>query len=100
MQRRLETSMKWSSTLFLIAFAAATFFSLAGCDKSDEKSGGPAEKAGATMGRAVDRAVEKAGPVMEKAGKALKEAGGKAKEEISEAVDKMRQGEKTSEDKK
>ncbi len=37
---------------------------------------------------------------MEKAGKALKEAGGKAKEEISEAVDKMRQGEKTSDDKK
>jgi hypothetical protein len=92
--------MERLSTFFLIAFATATFFSLAGCDKSDEKSGGPAEKAGATMGRAVDRAVEKAGPVMEKAGKALKEAGGKAKEEISEAVDKMRQGEKTSDDKK
>ena len=92
--------MKRLSTLFLIAFAAATFFSLGGCDKSDEKSGGPAEKAGATMGRAVDQAVEKAGPVMEKAGKALKEAGGKAKEEISEAIEKMRQGEKTSDDKK
>jgi uncharacterized lipoprotein YehR (DUF1307 family) len=92
--------MKRLSTLFLIAFAAATFFSLGGCDKSDEKSGGPAEKAGATMGRAVDRAVEKAGPVMEKAGKALKEAGGKAKEDISEAIQNMRQGEKTSDDKK
>jgi hypothetical protein len=92
--------MKRLSTLFLIAFAAATFFSLGGCDKSDEKSGGPAEKAGATMGRAVDQAVEKAGPVMEKAGKALKEAGGKAKEEISEAIENMRQGEKTSDDKK
>ena len=92
--------MKRLSTLFLIAFAAATFFSLGGCDKSDEKSGGPAEKAGATMGRAVDQAVEKAGPVMEKAGKALKEAGGKAKEEISEAIENMRQGEKTADDKK
>jgi uncharacterized lipoprotein YehR (DUF1307 family) len=92
--------MKRLSTLFLIAFAAATFFSLGGCDKSDEKSGGPAEKAGATMGRAVDQAVEKAGPVMEKAGKALKEAGGKAKEDISEAIQNMRQGEKTSDDKK
>jgi len=92
--------MKRLSTLFLIAFAAATFFSLGGCDKSDEKSGGPAEKAGATMGRAVDQPVEKAGPVMEKAGKALKEAGGKAKEEISEAIENMRQGEKTSDDKK
>jgi uncharacterized lipoprotein YehR (DUF1307 family) len=83
--------MERLSTLFLIAFAAVSFFSLAGCDKSDEKSGGPAEKAGATMGRAVDRAVEKAGPVME--------------EEISEAIDNMRQGadkssEKTSDDKK
>ena len=92
--------MERLSTFFLIAFAAASFFSLAGCDKSDEKSGGPAEKAGATMGRAVDQAVEKAGPVMEKAGKALKEAGGKAKEEISEAIENMRQGEKTSDDKK
>jgi uncharacterized lipoprotein YehR (DUF1307 family) len=92
--------MKRLSTLFLIAFAAATFFSLGGCEKSDEKSGGPAEKAGATMGRAVDQAVEKAGPVMEKAGKALKEVGGKAKEEISEAIENMRQGEKTSDDKK
>jgi len=97
--------MKRLNTLFLIAFAAATLFTLAGCDKSDDKSGGPAEKAGATMGRAVDRAVEKAGPVMEKAGKALKEAGGKAKEEISEAIDKMKQGankngENTSDDKK
>jgi hypothetical protein len=62
MQRRFVTSMERLSTLFLIAFAAS-FFSLAGCDKSDEKSGGPAEKAGATMGRAVDRAVENAGPV-------------------------------------
>ena len=97
--------MERLSTFFLIAFAAASFFSLAGCDKSDEKSGGPAEKAGATMGRAVDQAVEKAGPVMEKAGKALQEAGGKAKKEISEAIDNMRQGadkssEKTSDDKK
>jgi hypothetical protein len=75
--------MERLNTLFLIAFAAASFFAFAGCNKSDEKSAGPAEKAGATMGRAVDRAVEKAGPVMEKAGKALQEAGGKAKKRRS-----------------
>lgn len=72
------------------AIAISFMLSASACGKSEQKSEGPAEKAGATMGKAIDQATEKAGEAMVKAGEALKEAGQKAKEEVSEAVDKMK----------
>ena len=72
------------------AIAIAVMLSAGACGKSEQKSEGPAEKAGATMGKAIDQATEKAGDAMVKAGEALKETGQKAKEEVSEAVDKMK----------
>ena len=75
---------------WLGAIAIAVMLSAGGCGKSDRKSEGPAEKAGATLGKAIDQATEKAGEAMEKAGDALKEAGQKVKEGASEAVDKMK----------
>jgi hypothetical protein len=74
----------------LLAIAIAVMLSAGACGKSGQNSEGPAEKAGATMGKAIDQATEKAGEAMVKAGEALKEAGQKAKEEVSEAVDKMK----------
>lgn len=77
---------------FALRFAIALLLlSAAGCGKSDDKSGGPAEKAGATMGRAIDQAVEKARPTVEKAEEQIKEAGGKLKEEASHAMDKLKE---------
>jgi uncharacterized lipoprotein YehR (DUF1307 family) len=73
--------------------ALALVLSLAACGKSEQKEG-PAEKAGAKLGKAIDQATEKAGEAMTKAGEALKEAGQKAKESASEAVDKMKQDKK------
>jgi len=72
------------------AIAIAVMLSAGACGRSEQKSEGPAEKAGATMGKAIDQATEKAGEAMEKAGEALKEAGQKAKESVSETVDKMK----------
>lgn len=84
--------MKISSRFFSLSFAVGLFFfTAAGCGKSDDKSEGPAEKAGATMGRAIDQAVEKARPAVEKAGEQVKEAGGKLKEEASQAMDKLKE---------
>jgi gas vesicle protein len=97
--------MRLSIHSFSLPFAAALFLlTAAACGKSDDKSPGPAEKAGATMGRAVDQAVEKARPAVEKAGEQLKEAGGKLKEEASQAMDKLKErvsknDEKTSDQK-
>ena len=72
------------------AIAIAVMLSAGACGKSEQKSEGPAERAGATMGKAIDQATEKAGEAMVKAGEALKEAGQKAKESASETVDKMK----------
>jgi hypothetical protein len=84
--------MRLSIHSFSLSFAAALLFLTgAGCGKSDDKSEGPAEKAGATMGRAIDQAVEKARPAVEKAGEQLKETGGKLKEEASQAMDKLKE---------
>jgi hypothetical protein len=80
----MHTRMPGSAAviIFVLAFGA--------CGKSEDKSPGPAEKAGATMGKAIDQAADKAGQVMEKAGEALKEAGDKAKEMAKDAADKMK----------
>lgn len=78
------------SRISLAAIAMAFIFSTGACGKSEQKSEGPAERAGATMGKAIDQATEKAGEAMVKAGEALKEAGQKAKESVSETVDKMK----------
>lgn len=84
--------MRLSSGFFSLPFALALLLlAAAGCGKSDDKSEGPAEKAGATMGRAIDQAVEKARPTVEKAGEQLKEAAGKLKEEATQAVDKLKE---------
>jgi hypothetical protein len=62
------------------AVAIAVVLSAGACGRSEEKSQGPAEKAGATLGKAIDQAAEKAGEAMEKAGEAMKEAGEKMKD--------------------
>lgn len=84
---------------FRIAIAATVLVSVVSCGKSDEKSEGPAERAGASMGRAIDQAVEKAGPAMEKAGETLKETGEKTKEQLSSAVDKIKESAKKAAEK-
>ena len=76
------------------ALAVALLLLAGSCGKSERKTEGPAEKAGAQLGKAIDQATEKAGEAMEKAGDALKEAGQKAKESASEAIDKMKKDDK------
>src|SRR5689334_9405244 len=84
--------MRLSSGFFSLPFALALLLlAAAACGKSDDKSEGPAEKAGATMGRAIDQAVEKARPTVEKAEEQIKEAGGKLKEETSQAIDRLKE---------
>jgi uncharacterized lipoprotein YehR (DUF1307 family) len=86
--------MKKLKNISLTAIAIALVLSVAACGKSEQKTEGPAEKAGAKLGKAIDQATEKAGEAMTKAGEALKEAGQKAKESVSETVDKMKEGKK------
>ena len=76
--------MFYSAGLILVILLTA-----AACGKSD-KGEGPAEKAGATMGKAVDQATEQASRAMDKAAEVLKEAEEKAKD----TVDRMRQDKK------
>ena len=52
--------MRKLKNVILSAAALAVVLSLGGCGKS-EKNEGPAEKAGATMGKAIDQATDKAG---------------------------------------
>lgn len=86
--------MKLFKNISLGALAVALLLWAGGCGKSEQKTEGPAEKAGAKLGKAIDQATEKAGEAMEKAGEALKEAGQKAKESASEAIDKMKKEDK------
>jgi hypothetical protein len=86
--------MKPFKKISLGALAVALLLLAGGCGKSEQKTEGPAEKAGARLGKAIDQATEKAGEAMEKAGDALKEAGQKAKESASEAIDKMKKDDK------
>jgi hypothetical protein len=84
-----------SVTKRLCATMSITLLLTAGaCGKSDDKSEGPAEKAGATMGKAIDQATEKAGEAMGKAGEAMKAPGEKVKEDASEAIEKMKENKK------
>jgi uncharacterized lipoprotein YehR (DUF1307 family) len=73
--------MKNSKNAVLTVAALTISLSLTACGKS-EKNEGSAEKAGATMGKAIDQATEQAGEAMEKAVNALKETGDKAKEAV------------------
>jgi hypothetical protein len=87
--------MKRLTNISFGAVALALILSAGACGKSEQKTeGGPAEKAGAQLGKAIDQATEKAGEAMEKAGQSLKEAGQKAKESASEAIDKMKKEDK------
>ncbi len=86
--------MKQVTNISLGAVALALLLSASACGKSEQKTEGPAERAGATLGKAIDQATEKAGEAMTKAGEAMKEAGQKAKESVSEAVDKMKEDKK------
>jgi hypothetical protein len=79
--------MKQLTNISLGAVALALLLSAGACGKSEQNTEGPAEKAGAKLGKAIDQATEKAG-------EALKEAGQKAKESVSEAVDKMKEDKK------
>src|SRR5690349_16129808 len=83
-----------------LRFAIALFLlSAVACGISNDKTGCPAKKAGATMGRAIDQAVEKARPTVEKAGEQIKEAGGKLKEETSQAIDRLKERVNNNDDK-
>lgn len=86
--------MKYLKNISLGAVAVTLLLSAGACRKSEQTGEGPAEKAGAKLGKAIDQATEKAGEAMEKAGEALKEAGQKAKESGSEAIDKMKKEDK------
>jgi hypothetical protein len=88
--------MKQFKNVSLGALALVFLLSAGACGKSEQKTegGGPAEKAGQQLGKAIDQATEKAGEAMEKAGDALNEAGQKAKESASEAIDKMKKEDK------
>ena len=91
-----EVSIFMKQVTKLLCGAAVTAFMLSAsaCGKSEEKSDGSAEKTGATVGKAIDQATEKAGAAMEKTGEAVKEAGKKVKEGASEAMDKMKKSKK------
>jgi len=86
--------MKQVTNISLGAVALALLLSASACGKSEQKTEGPAERAGATLGKAIDQVTEKAGEAMTKAGEAMKEAGQKAKESVSEVVDKMKEDKK------
>ena len=86
--------MKQFKNISLGALAVALLLLAGACGKSEQKTEGPAEKAGAQLGKAIDQATEKAGEAMQKAGETLKEAGEKAKESASEAIDKMKKEDK------
>jgi hypothetical protein len=85
--------MKPNTMLYAGGLMLAILLSVGACGKSDNGKG-PAEKAGATMGRAVDQATEQAGRAMDKAGEALKETGEKAKETAKDAVDRINRDKK------
>ena len=69
--------MRAITNLSLAAVAAGLLLLVGACGKTEENSQGPAEKAGAAIDQAVDRAKEQTGQAMEKAGDAIKEAGSK-----------------------
>ncbi|HWP24117.1 MAG TPA: hypothetical protein VNM15_08090 [Candidatus Binatia bacterium] len=71
------------SQISIGVIAIALLLAAGACGKSEQESEGPAEKAGATLGKAIDQAAEKAS-------EALKEGAEKAKEGVSEALDKMK----------
>jgi hypothetical protein len=69
--------MRATRKLSLGAVAATFLMFVGACGKAEEDSKGPAEKAGAAIDQAVDRAKEQTGQAMEKAGDAIKDAGSK-----------------------
>ena len=79
--------------LYSCGLMLAVLLFVGACGKSD-KGEGPAEKAGATMGKAIDQATEQASRALDKAGEALKEAGEKAKETAKDAGNKIKQDKK------
>jgi predicted small lipoprotein YifL len=81
--------LKQGKKVLLTAVVVALVLPLAACGKSEEPKG-PAEKAGATMGKALDQATEQAGQAMEKSGDALKEAGAKIQDAGKEAADNLK----------
>jgi len=73
--------MRLIRNLSLEAVAVVFLMSFGACGKAEENSKGPAEKAGAAIDQAVDRAKEQTGQAMEKAGDAIKDAGSKLRKE-------------------
>ena len=53
--------MKYVKQLVLGAIATALLVTSAACDNVEKQNPGPAEKAGAAVGQAIDQATEKAG---------------------------------------
>ena len=94
MNKEVNGAMKKAKNIHAAALALALTLSAAGCGKSEQGTEGPAEKAGAKLGKAIDQATEKAGEAMQKAGETLKDAGQQAKESLSQAVDKIKEDKK------
>ena len=63
----------------LVIFVAAFAISVAGC-KRNHQGEGPAEQAGKTIDKALDRAAEETGRVMERAGEAIENYGEERKD--------------------
>ena len=91
--------MKCVKQLVLGAIATALLVTSAACDNVEKQNPGPAEKAGAAVGQAIDQATEKAGEAMEKAGDAMKDVGEKAKEFGKDVIGKTKEAGKEAADK-
>jgi archaellin len=61
---------KRSAIVVVAAAACSVLIALAGCEKQPAGSGGPAERAG----KQIDKALEKAGQNIEKAGERIQDA--------------------------
>jgi hypothetical protein len=83
--------MKYGKHFVLAAIAVALLAASAACDNVEKQNPGPAEKAGAAVGQAIDQATEKAGEAVEKAGDAMKDAGEKAKEYGKDVIGKTKE---------
>ena len=91
--------MEYVKHFGLAAIAAALLAASGACDNVEKQNPGPAEKAGAAVGQAIDQATEKAGEAMEKAGDAMKDVGEKAKEFGKDVIGKTKEAGKEAADK-
>ncbi|MPZ77811.1 MAG: hypothetical protein GEU77_14930 [Deltaproteobacteria bacterium] len=73
----------------LVVLIAAVAVSTAGC-KRNEQGEGPAEQAGKTIDKAVERAAEETGRLMDQAGETIQNYGGETKKTAPDKGSKSR----------